>query len=130
MRKIEIEKGESLPFLIFSLVNGIFYTVWNFVYILCLILRNDAFNTAQVNMALTGQSTYTVEVTSPFFAILKFTAMALPVILAVWTALLVVTDRKGKELCDKKIILAVFVADLLCGVFCVLDVSLLRMILA
>ena len=129
MKRIYIEKGDSLPFFIVSLINGGFYLVWNIAYILCLILRHQAFNTAQVNMMLTGQSTYTVEVTSPFFVVLKITAMALPVILAAWTAFMLVNDRKGKELCDRIIILSVFGADLLCGVMCLLDISVLHMIL-
>ena len=129
MNRFYISKGDDLPFFIFSLVNGIMYVVWTFAYILCLILRGQAFSTAQTNMMLTGQSTYTVEVTSPFFAVLKIVAMALPVILTAWTVYLFVNDRKGKELCDKIVILSVFGADLLCGIMCLLDLSVFHMIL-
>ncbi len=128
MKRIFSEKGDSKLFYIASLVNGILYIVWFVAYIICLILRSAAFDSAQSSMALGGYTSYTVEVTSPFFGILQFFAMLLPVLLVVWTVMLLVFDRKGYKLCNNVLIYIVYSADVLCAVLCALDIALLHMI--
>ncbi len=128
MKRILTEKGDSKLFYVTSLINGILYIVWFVAYIMCLILRSAAFNRAQSSMALGGYTSYTVEVTSPFFGVLRFFAMLLPVLLAVWTIMLLVFDRKGYKLCHNAVICTVYAADVLCAVFCALDIALLHMI--
>ncbi len=128
MKRIFVEKGDSKLFFVTSLVNGILYIVWLAAYVICLILRSAAFNSAQSSMALGGYASYTVEVTSPFFGVLKFFAMLLPVILTAWTVMLMVFDRKGYKLCKNVLICIVYAADVLCAVFCALDIALLHMI--
>lgn len=122
------EKGDSRLFFVFTLISGIVNTLWLAVYTVCLILRNQAFNTAQTNMILSGQSTYTVEVTSPFFGILKVLAYVLPVIITVWTVLLLVNDRKNKKLCDKWLIAAVFGAELISALLITADITMWHMV--
>ena len=128
MRSILKEKGESRAFLIFSLINAVFYASWEIIYFVCILLRNQAFNTAQSNMVLSGHTTYTVEVTSPMFAVLKFTSVLLPVFLGVWTAMLLINDKKRKQLYDKWLVVAVFVTDLVCALTVVMDITMLHMI--
>lgn len=130
MKKISIiqEKGDSKAFFVVSLINGIIYTVWFFIYIVCLILRSYAFNTAQNTMALGGYSAYTIEVSSPVFGVLKFFVFLLPVIMLIWTVMLKVCDSKNKTLCDKWIIIATIVADALCAFAVTLDITTLHMI--
>lgn len=122
------EKGDSKLFFAFTLICGILNTVWFVVYLICLALRSQAFNTAQTNMILSGQSTYTVEVTSPFFAILKVLSYLLPVIIAVWTVLIIVNDKKNRKLCDKWIIGSVFGAELVSVILVTADITMLHMV--
>ena len=128
MNRFYIKKGDSRFFFIFSIVNAALFTVWDIAYIICIFLRNAAFATAQTNMALSGQAEYTVEVTSPFFPVLVAFAYTLPVILAVWTVVLYVTDHKNKELADNKLIFTAFGADILAAILCALDITAIHMI--
>ncbi len=128
MKRISLNKGDSKFFFVLSSVNGVLYTVWTAVYLICLILRNAAFNSAQTSMAVSGHSAYTVEVTSPFFGILKVFSMLLPVIMTVWTVMLILNDRKHKQLCDSKLILGVFAADVITALLCAADITTLHMI--
>ena len=128
MNRFYIKKGDSRFFYIFSIVNAALFTVWDIAYIICIFLRNAAFATAQTNMALSGQAEYTVEVTSPFFPVLVAFAYTLPVILAVWTVVLYVTDHKNKELADNKLIFTAFGADILAAILCALDITAIHMI--
>ncbi len=128
MNRFNLKQGDSRFFFILSLINTAIFAVWDIVYILCTMLRNAAFSTAQTNMALTGQSVYTVEVTSPVFGILKAVVFSLPVILAVWTAALFITERKNKELCSTVLIIAAFAFDALAAILCAADIAALNMI--
>ena len=128
MKKIQIKSGDSKFFFILSLINGGLYAAWFIAYIVCTILRNSAFNSAKTSMALGGYTTYTVEVTSPMFGVLRAIAYVLPVILLVWIAVLFVLDRKNVKLCDNKLVVAVFGADVLTALVCALDIASLHMI--
>ncbi len=128
MKRIFTDKGDSKLFYASSLISGAFYVVWLVSYIVCLILRSAAFNSAQSSMALGGYSTYTVEVTSPFFGVLEFFAFLIPVLLAVWTVMLFVFDRKGYKLCNNVLIYIVYGAGTLCAVLCALDIAVAHMI--
>lgn len=128
MNRLNLRKGDSRMLFVLSLVNFITYAVWFAAYIICLILRASAFNSAQASMAISGQTTYTVEVTSPFFGVLRFFIYLLPVILLIWTVILTVTDRKRKELCDNKIIIAVFGIDAVCAITAAVDIMAAHMI--
>lgn len=122
------EKGDSRLFFVFSLVAGIFNILWFGIYTVCLFLRTQVFNTAQTNMMLSGQSTYTVEVTSPLFGVLKVLAYVIPVIITVWTVLLLVNDKKGRHLCDKWIIGSVFGAQLISALLVTADITMWHMV--
>ena len=128
MAGFTLRKGDSRFFFIFSIVNTGLFAVWDVAYIVCIFLRNAAFSTAQTNMAITGQTEYTVEVTSPFFPVLRIVVYLLPVVLAVWTAVLYALDRKNKELTDNKLIFAAFGADILAAILCALDITAIHMI--
>lgn len=128
MAGFTLKKGDSRFFFIFSIVNTVLFAVWDVAYIVCIFLRNAAFSTAQTNMAITGQTEYTVEVTSPFFPVLRIVVYLLPVVLAVWTAVLYALDRKNKELTDNKLIFAAFGADILAAILCALDITAVHMI--
>lgn len=122
------EKGDSRAFFIFTLIFGALNAAWFIIYLICLALRNQAFNTAQTNMMLSGQSSYTVEVSSPFFTVLKLLAYILPVIITVWTVLLIVNDKKNKKLCDKWIIGTVFGAEFVSALLIAADITMLHMV--
>lgn len=122
------EKGDSKAFFVFTVINGVLNTMWLTVYLVCLALRAQAFNTAQANMMLTGQSSYTVEVTSPFFTVLRIFAYLLPVIITVWTVLMLVNDRKNKKLCDKWLIGTVFGMELVSALLIAADITMLHMV--
>lgn len=122
------EKGDSKAFFVFTLISGVLNTAWFVIYLICLALRTQAFNTAQTNMMLSGQSSYTVEVTSPFFTVLKFLAYLLPVIITVWTVLMLVNDRKNKKLCDKWLIGTVFGMELVSALLITADITMLHMV--
>ena len=62
------------------------------------------------------------------FAVLKFTSVLLPVFLGVWTAMLLINDKKRKQLYDKWLVVAVFVTDLVCALTVVMDITVLHMI--
>ncbi len=128
MRGFSLKKGDSKLLFVLSCINAALYTVWSVAYIVCAFLRDSAFNNAQSSMMLSGQATYTVEVTSPFFGVLKVFAFALPVLISVWTAVLLVTDRKNKALCDNKLIICAFGAAAAAALLCALDVAVINMI--
>ncbi len=128
MKRFSLEKGGSKSLFTVSAINFILYAVWFAAYIICLILRASAFNSAQSTMALSGQMNYTVEVTSPFFAVLRVFIYFLPVLLLLWTVLLMVADKKRKVLPDKIIILSVFGADLLSAAMVMVDITAAHMI--
>ena len=128
MKGLPLKKGDSGFFFWLSAVNTVLFTVWTVAYIICIFLRNAAFSTAQTNMALTGMAEYTVEITSPFFAVLKTVAFVLPVILTVWTVLLYVNHHRRLALCDNKLFIGSFAADAAAAVFCMLDVTAIHMI--
>lgn len=127
-KKININKGETRGFYRFSVFNTVFYSLWSLIYIICLFTRANAFSTAQSEMALLGYTSYMVEVTSPMFGILEFLAMLLPAILLIWVCVLLRSDRKGKKLCTKKIIIAAFVADTVASLLCAMDITKLHMV--
>ena len=128
MRNPLKEKGDSKAFFAFTVINGVLNVFWLAAYLICLALRAQAFNTAQTNMMLSGQNSYTVEVTSPFFAILKFMAYLLPVVIVVWTVLMTVTDSKNKQLCDKWLIGTVFGTELVSAILITADITMLHMV--
>ena len=128
MKRIFTDKGDSKLFYITSLVSGIFYIVWFVTYIICLILRSAAFNSAQSSMALGGYAMYTVEVTSPFFGILEFFAFLIPVLLTVWTVMLFAFSHRGYKLCNNVLIYTVYASGVLCALLCALDIAAAHMI--
>ncbi len=128
MKRIQLNRGDSKLFFILSVINGGLYAVWSAAYVITAMLRHSAFNSAQASMALGGYTTYTVEVTSPMFAVLRTIVYALPVLLAVWTVLFFVKERKQVKLCDTWLIVAVFVADLVGALICAFDITAFHMI--
>lgn len=128
MKRFSLNKGDSKALFAVSAVKFILYAVWFVSYILCLILRASAFDGAQSTMAFSGQVNYTIEVTSPFFAVLRILIYFLPVLLLLWTVLLMVADKKRKALPDKKVIVAVFGADLLSAAMVMFDITASHMI--
>lgn len=128
MKEIFTKKGESLAFYILSLINGAMYIVWTVMYFVCFILRGVAIDQACNNMLIAGYSEFTVEVTSPLFGVLNFFAAALPVVLIIWMIIFFVNDRKNKVLCDNRLIIGVFVIDLVSALTVALDVFGLHMV--
>ena len=128
MKGFTLKKGDSRFFFVLSIINSVLFAVWDIAYIICIFLRNSAIATAQTNMALSGQAEYTVEVTSPFFPVLRVLVYILPVMLGLWTVMLHLTDRKDKELADNKLIFTAFGADILAAVLCAIDITALHMI--
>ena len=115
-------------FLRLSFVKTVLFSVWSIAYVVCVFLRSRAFNNAQTSMLASGYQTYTVQVTSPFFTVLKIGAFLLPVLLAVWTAVLYRNDRKHNIHPDKLFTLIAFGADILAAFICMLDVTLIHMV--
>ena len=128
MKGFTLKKGDSRFFFVLSIINSVLFAVWDIAYIICIFLRNSAIATAQTNMALSGQAEYTVEVTSPFFPVLRVIVYILPLMLGLWTVMLHLTDRKDKELADNKLIFTAFGADILAAVLCAIDITALHMI--
>ena len=128
MNGFSLKKGDSRFFFVLTIINAAVFTVWNAAYFINAFLREAAFATAQANMALTGQSEYTLMVSSPAYGFLKAVVYILPVILILWTAFFVVTERKGKELCSGLLILWAFASDALAAILCAVDIASLKMI--
>ncbi|MBQ6897421.1 MAG: hypothetical protein IJN70_00450 [Clostridia bacterium] len=128
MNGFTLKRGDSRFFFVLSIINSVLFAVWDIAYIVCIFLRNSAIATAQTNMALSGQAEYTVEVTSPFFPVLRVLVYILPVMLGLWTVMLHLTDRKDKELADNKLIFTAFGADILAAVLCAIDITALHML--
>ena len=128
MKKFQIKPGDSKPFFILSLINGGLYAAWFITYIVCAALRASAFSSAQTSMLASGYTSFTVEVTSPMFAVLRASAYALPVVLGIWIIYYFVKERKGTSLCNNSIILSVFAADVLSALVCATDITMLHMI--
>lgn len=128
MKRFNIRKGDSRFLFVFSLVNFFLYAVWFASYVICLMLRSSAFNSAQASMALSGQMNYTVEVTSPFFGVLRVFLYVLPVFIIVWLVALKICDKKRMTLCDNKIIIAVFGIDTVCALMSAFDMFASHMI--
>lgn len=128
MRRFNIKRGDSGFLFVFSLINFFLYGVWFVAYIICLMLRASAFSSAQSTMALSGQMNYTVEVSSPFFAVLRVILYVLPAFIIAWLIALKVCDHKRMELCDNKIILAVFGIDAVCALMSAFDMFASHMI--
>lgn len=128
MRRLNIRRGDSGFLFVFSLVNFFLYGAWIIAYVICMMLRSSAFNSAQASMALSGQVNYTVEVTSPMFGVLRAVLYALPVFIAVWLVALVICDKKRMLLCDNKIIIALFGIDAVCALISAFDMFASHMI--
>ena len=128
MRRFNIKRGDSGFLFVFSLINFFLYVVWFVAYIICLMLRASAFSSAQSTMALSGQMNYTVEVSSPFFAVLRVILYVLPAFIIAWLIALKVCDHKRMELCDNKIIIAVFGIDAVCALMSAFDMFASHMI--
>ena len=128
MKRIEINRGGSKGFFILSLINGGFYAVWAIAYIVCTILRASAFSSAQSSMAIGGYSVYTLEVTSPMFAVLRVLVYTLPLVLAVWIGWLALCDKKRHTLPSSALVVGVFGADVISALLCTLDITTLHMI--
>lgn len=128
MRRFNIKRGDSGFLFVFSLINFFLYGVWFVAYIICLMLRASAFSSAQSTMALSGQMNYTVEVSSPFFAVLRVILYVLPAFIIAWLIALKVCDHKRMELCDNKIIIAVFGIDAVCALMSAFDMFASHMI--
>ena len=123
-------KKERRSFLKLSIINLALYGFWIGAYVVCLIMRAQAFNTAQTNMALAGYVSYTVEVSSPLFGVLSFIASLLPYMMLIWTLMLARKSRKKKPLCSSKIILAVLCVNAVTAILATVDIVSLHMVFA
>ena len=121
-------KDYARSFLRMSFFNTVLFSAWTIAYIVCIFLRNQAFSNAQKSMVLSGYQTYTVEVTSPFFIVLKIGAILLPVVLAVWSLVLYRNDRKHHIHADKLFTLIPFCVNVVAAFICMLDITKLHMV--
>lgn len=128
MGRFNIKRGDSGFLFVFSLINFFLYGAWFVAYVICLMLRESAFNSAQSSMAISGQTNYTIEVSSPFFSVLRVLLYALPVFIVIWLIALKAIDSKRKDLCDNKIILAVFGVDAAAALMAAFDMFASHMI--
>lgn len=122
-------KKDKRGLLKLSILDLAVYGFWSIAYIVCLFLRTKAFNTVQTSMASQGYiASYTIEVSSPLFSVLAILAKALPFVIILWTILFVVRANKGKSLCNKWIVLAVFAVNILCVLLVTADITKLHLI--
>ena len=126
-RKLK-NKGDSNFIYIFSIVKGAFFAVWCFAYVVCLALRSNAFSNAQKSLSLSGYTTYTIEVTSPFFGVLKALAMLIPVAVIIWIISLYKKDKYSKLPIEKLFPLISFGVDVVAAFICLLDITVFHMI--
>ena len=126
-RKIR-NKGQSNFVYILSIIKTALFSVWSFSYIVCLFLRNNAFNSAVKSLTLSGYTTYTVEVSSPFFVVLKVVAFLIPVALLIWTIAIYRKGKYGQEPLQKLLPLLAFGVTAVAAIICALDITSLHMI--
>ena len=113
--RIKLLLGTSKPASVLTLLNLGVYGVWLVLYIVCTMIRASLFSQAQSQMAMSGQTQYTVTVSSPLFTALKFILYLLPVFALVW-ALVIRNEDKKEVICDKKLIIAAL-AVIICAAF-------------
>ena len=126
-RKLK-NKGDSNFLYGFSIFKAALFSVWSFAYIVCLALRSNAFSNAQKSLSMSGYSTYTIEVTSPFFGVLEAVAFLIPVAVIVWIVALYKKDKHSKQPIEKLFPLIAFGVDVVAAFICLLDITVFHMI--
>ena len=113
--------GRFLP--VISFINLAFFGVWFLCYVVSLILRSVYFASAQVDMAMSGYDAYTLTFSSPLLSVLKAALYLLPVAAVIWSIAIVRADRKGRELPDSRLIIAVLCVFFAAGLTSVFDIA-------
>ncbi len=125
--RIKLLLGTSRSAAFFTLLNLFVYGAWIITYIACTMLRASLFAQAQSQMAMQGQFTYTVTVSSPVFGLLKFLLYILPVLALIWAFVIRKQDRKA-IICDKKLIIAALVVMLVSAFAALADIGKIGLI--
>lgn len=123
-------KGDSPFLLISTIVNFALYAIWLVLYIICVVCRESMLDQAVSQMAMSGTTSYTVEISSPLFTVLRIMLYALPVVMLVWTVAIGLVSKKKKELCDSVFIIAAYAADFVAGTVAVIDIFAIRILFA
>ena len=126
-RKLK-NKGDSNFVYVFSIVKAALFSVWTFAYIVCIALRSNAFTNAQKSLSMSGYTTYTIEVSSPFFVVLKAFAFLIPVAVIVWIISVYRKDKYSSKPLEKLLPLISFAVDVVAAFVCLLDITVFHMI--
>ena len=114
---------------VMTLINLCLYAGWSVAYFICDICRNVMLANAQSQMAAQGFTEYTLVISSPVFTVLKVLLYLMPVVLIMWMAGVLSSDKKQLELPDKRLLIGACAVDIFTGILAVVDVFAVRLIL-
>jgi len=123
-----IDRGESGYVFVSSVVSCAVFLLWFVLYLVCVISREFMLAAAQKQMLLAGTTDYTVEITSPLFIVLKIMIFALPFIMIAWIIGIGVANKRGKSLCDNRLIVASYILDAVVGFVALIDAFAIRIV--
>lgn len=115
--------GDSRFSVVTCIGNIAAYVIWLIGYVVCIFERESYFASYEANMASKGITSYQITITTPFFAVLKAVLYLMPVVMILWTAAVVLLDKKGKAPVPKKSLGLIFGLDVAVGITAVIDAA-------
>lgn len=102
--------------------------VWTVIYIVCVICRDSMMSQAVADLAQRGAEEYRLVISSPMFTVLKFFMMLLPVTSILWAVSTVRADKKGKLICEKRLLFVALACIAVASFTAVIDLAKVHMI--
>ncbi len=102
--------------------------VWIITYVVCVICRDSMMSQAVSDLAQRGAEEYRLVISSPMFTVLKFFMFLLPPTSILWMVSTVAADRKGKLICEKKLLFTALACIAAASFVAVIDLAKVHMI--
>lgn len=102
--------------------------VWTVIYIVCVVCRDSMMSQAVADLAQRGAEEYRLVISSPMFTALKFFMMLLPVTSILWAVSTVRADKKGKLICEKRLLFVALACIAVASFTAVIDLAKVHMI--
>lgn len=102
--------------------------VWTVIYIVCVVCRDSMMSQAVADLAQRGAEEYRLVISSPMFTVLKFFMMLLPVTSILWAVSTVRADKKGKLICEKRLLFVALACIAVASFTAVIDLAKVHMI--
>lgn len=110
---------------VLCIVTGV---VWTVTYFVCVICRDSMMSQAVADLAQKGAEEYRLVISSPMFTVLKFFMTLLPLTSILWAVSTVTADKKGRLLCEKKLLFTALACIAVASFTAVIDLAKVHMI--